>query len=161
MNMTTSPTPTPSRQGRTWFITGASTGFGRLLAEEVLKAGGKVIATARKLDKVLDLEQKYPGKAKAFALDVTDYPQIASVVAQTTASTGRAKPSTTTRSSRLRTTCSRMARPVDWSSTTMTVFFAEGRTLTCALAMTPPLRSDWRKKPTPRTPPCPARILPR
>jgi short-subunit dehydrogenase len=88
MNMTTSPTPTPSRQGRTWFITGASTGFGRLLAEEVLKAGGKVIATARKLDKVIDLEQKYPGKAKAFALDVTDYPQIASVVAQTTASYG-------------------------------------------------------------------------
>ena len=34
-------------------------------------------------------------------------------VAQTTASTGRAKPSTPTRSSRLRTTCSRMARPVD------------------------------------------------
>jgi len=88
MNMTTSPTSTPSRPGRTWFITGASTGFGRLLAEEVLKAGGKVIATARKLDKVIDLEQKYPGKAKAFALDVTDYPQIASVVAQTTASYG-------------------------------------------------------------------------
>jgi short-subunit dehydrogenase len=88
MNMTTSPTPTPSRQGRTWFITGASTGFGRLLAEEVLKAGGKVIATARNLDKVIDLEQKYPGQAKAFALDVTDYPQIASVVAQTTASYG-------------------------------------------------------------------------
>jgi short-subunit dehydrogenase len=88
MNMTTSPTPTPSRQGRTWFITGASTGFGRLLAEEVLKAGGKVIATARNLDKVIDLEQKYPGQAKAFALDVTEYPQIASVVAQTTASYG-------------------------------------------------------------------------
>lgn len=36
---------------RTWFITGASTGFGRLLAEEVLKSGGKVMATARaKLD---------------------------------------------------------------------------------------------------------------
>ena len=34
-------------------------------------------------------------------------------VAQTTASMGRAKPSTPTRSSRLRTTCSRMARPVD------------------------------------------------
>ena len=88
MNMTTSPTPTPSRQNRTWFITGASTGFGRILAEEVLKAGGKVIATARNLDTVIDLEQKYPGKAKAFALDVTDYPQIASVVAQTTASYG-------------------------------------------------------------------------
>src|SRR5258706_11363149 len=60
-------------------------------------------------------------------------------VAQTTASTGRAKPSTATRSSRLRTTCSRMARPVDWSSTTITVLRAEGRTLSSALAMSPPL----------------------
>ena len=49
-----------SQTGKIWFITGASTGFGRLLAEEVLKAGGKVIATARKLDKVSDLEGKYP-----------------------------------------------------------------------------------------------------
>src|ERR1035438_1358398 len=31
-----------SRTGKVWFITGASTGFGRLLAEEVLKAGGRV-----------------------------------------------------------------------------------------------------------------------
>jgi NAD(P)-dependent dehydrogenase (short-subunit alcohol dehydrogenase family) len=68
---------------RTWFITGASTGFGRLLAEEVLKAGGKVVATARKLDTVADLEQKYPDKAKVFALDVTDPAQILSIVAQT------------------------------------------------------------------------------
>jgi len=68
---------------RTWFITGASTGFGRLLAEEVLKAGGKVVATARKLDKIADLEQRHLGKARAFALDVTDPAQILSVVAQT------------------------------------------------------------------------------
>jgi NAD(P)-dependent dehydrogenase (short-subunit alcohol dehydrogenase family) len=78
--MTNSQTPST----RTWFITGASTGFGRLLAEEVLKAGGKVIATARSIDKVRDLEQKYPGRAKAFALDVTNYPQVISVVAQAT-----------------------------------------------------------------------------
>jgi NAD(P)-dependent dehydrogenase (short-subunit alcohol dehydrogenase family) len=68
---------------RTWFITGASTGFGRILAEEVLKGGGKVIATARKLDKIADLEEEYPGKARAFALDVTDPAQILSIVAQT------------------------------------------------------------------------------
>jgi NAD(P)-dependent dehydrogenase (short-subunit alcohol dehydrogenase family) len=68
---------------RTWFITGASTGFGRILAEEVLKSGGKVVATARKLDKIADLEEKYPGNAKVFALDVTDPAQILSIVAQT------------------------------------------------------------------------------
>ena len=38
--------------GKVWFITGASTGFGRLLAEEVLKAGDRVIATARKADQI-------------------------------------------------------------------------------------------------------------
>lgn len=67
-----------------WFITGTSTGFGRLLAEEVLRRGGKVIATARSLEKVADLEAKYPGQAKAYALDVTDAAQVASVVAQAT-----------------------------------------------------------------------------
>ena len=85
--MTISSTPVRSTP-RTWFITGASTGFGRLLAEEVLKAGDKVIATARSLDKVIDLEEKFPGQAKAFALDVTDYAQVASVVAQSAASYG-------------------------------------------------------------------------
>jgi NAD(P)-dependent dehydrogenase (short-subunit alcohol dehydrogenase family) len=68
---------------RTWFITGASTGFGRILAEEVLKSGGKVVATARKLDKIADFEEKYPGKARVFTLDVTDPAQILSIVAQT------------------------------------------------------------------------------
>jgi NADP-dependent 3-hydroxy acid dehydrogenase YdfG len=74
---------------RVWFITGASTGFGRLLAEEVLKAGGKVVATARKLDKVADLEAKYPGSAKALALDVTDAGQVDSVVTQAFAQFGQ------------------------------------------------------------------------
>ena len=86
--MTTSTTPVPAQKVRTWFITGASTGFGRLLAEEVLKAGNKAIVTARDINKVIDLERKYPGKAKAFALNVTDYPQIVSVVAQSAASYG-------------------------------------------------------------------------
>jgi NADP-dependent 3-hydroxy acid dehydrogenase YdfG len=86
-NTPTSPSASP-KKNRTWFITGASTGFGRTLAEEVLKSGGKVIATARKLENVCDLEKKYPEKAKAYALDVTDYAQVASVVAQTNASYG-------------------------------------------------------------------------
>lgn len=68
---------------RTWFITGASTGFGRFLAEEVLKGGGKVVATARNRDKIADLEEKYPERVRAFALDVTDPAQILSIVAQT------------------------------------------------------------------------------
>ena len=76
-------------KGRTWFITGASTGFGRVLAEEVLKGGGKVIATARNLDKVADLEAKYPQTAKALALDVTDAGQVHSAVTQAFAQFGQ------------------------------------------------------------------------
>ena len=62
--------------GRTWFITGASTGFGRLLAEELLQRGERVAATARDKGKVEDLEKKYPGSARAFALDVTKPAEI-------------------------------------------------------------------------------------
>ncbi|KAE8140307.1 hypothetical protein BDV38DRAFT_280303 [Aspergillus pseudotamarii] len=47
---------------QTWLITGASSGFGALLAESALKAGHSVIATARN-----------PTKA------ASDYPQIASL----------------------------------------------------------------------------------
>src|SRR3984885_7361677 len=78
-----------SQTGKIWFITGASTGFGRLLAEEVLKAGGKVIATARKLDKVSDLERKYPDGAKALALDVTNEGEVNAAVEQAVARFGR------------------------------------------------------------------------
>ena len=76
-------------KGRTWFITGASTGFGRMLAEEVLKSGGKVIATARNLGKVADLEAKYPRAAKALTLDVTDAGQVDSAVTQAFAQFGQ------------------------------------------------------------------------
>jgi NAD(P)-dependent dehydrogenase (short-subunit alcohol dehydrogenase family) len=70
-----------STQTRNWFITGASTGFGRILAEELLKSGNKVVATARKLAQVADLEEQYPETAKALPLDVTDAAQVASTVA--------------------------------------------------------------------------------
>jgi NADP-dependent 3-hydroxy acid dehydrogenase YdfG len=73
---------------RVWFITGASTGFGRLLAEEVLKSGGRVVATARKLDKVADLEKQYPGAAMALTLDVSDQGQVDSAVTQAFAKFG-------------------------------------------------------------------------
>jgi NAD(P)-dependent dehydrogenase (short-subunit alcohol dehydrogenase family) len=84
-------TPTPlsgAPKPRTWFITGTSTGFGRLLAEEVLKSGGKVIATARNLTHIADLPEKYPDHVRTYALDVTDAAQVLSVVAQANALSG-------------------------------------------------------------------------
>ncbi len=76
-------------KSRTWFITGASTGFGRILAEEVLKAGGNVVATARKREQIVDLEQQYPNAAKALALDVTKDDQVDSAVTQAFAQFGQ------------------------------------------------------------------------
>ena len=73
---------------RTWFITGASTGFGRKLAEEVLKSGGRVVATARKPEQITHFEEQYPEKAKVYALDVRDAAQVISVVAQANACFG-------------------------------------------------------------------------
>lgn len=72
-----------SNSDRVWFITGASTGFGRILAEEVLKRGEKVVATARKVEQVKDLEEKYPGKALAVILDVTKQEQVDAALAKT------------------------------------------------------------------------------
>ena len=74
---------------RVWFITGSSTGFGRILAEEVLKDGGKVVATARNVSHVIDLEQTYPGRVKAVVLDVTRKEQATAAVAQAIATFGR------------------------------------------------------------------------
>ncbi len=76
-------------QDRVWFVTGTSTGFGRILAEEVLKAGGKVVATARNVAQIADLEQQYPGRAKAIALDVTSKQQSEAAVAQAIEAFGR------------------------------------------------------------------------
>ncbi len=67
---------------RVWFITGCSSGFGRLLAEEVLKAGDKVVATARNIATIADLEKTYPKTARALSLDVTHPEQIKSAVEQ-------------------------------------------------------------------------------
>jgi NADP-dependent 3-hydroxy acid dehydrogenase YdfG len=89
MTITSTPALVSAGKDCTWFITGASTGFGRLLAEEVLKTGGKVVATARNRDKVADLEVQYPQTAKALALDVTDAGQVDSAVTQAFARFGR------------------------------------------------------------------------
>jgi NAD(P)-dependent dehydrogenase (short-subunit alcohol dehydrogenase family) len=75
--------------GRVWFITGTSTGFGRLLAEEVLKAGGTVLATARKLEHIADFTKNYPNAVRTFALDVTNPGQIEAVAEEAVAAFGR------------------------------------------------------------------------
>ncbi len=57
---------------RVWFITGASSGFGRALAEAVLAGGERAVLTARRADALTALAQGQPGRALAHPLDVTD-----------------------------------------------------------------------------------------
>ncbi len=65
----------------TWFITGCSTGLGRALAEAALAAGHEVAVTARRVADVDDLVGRYPDRALALALDVSDDAQIRRAVA--------------------------------------------------------------------------------
>ena len=55
-----------------WFITGSSRGLGRALAEAVLAAGHKLVATARNPIQLADLVERYGNQVRAIALDVTD-----------------------------------------------------------------------------------------
>ncbi len=57
---------------KTWFITGASKGFGREWTEAALERGDKVAGTARKLDTLDDLVEKYGDTFLPIQLDVTD-----------------------------------------------------------------------------------------
>lgn len=57
---------------KVFLITGASSGFGRALAETVLERGGRAVMTARKPDSIADLVEKHAGHALAVRLDVTD-----------------------------------------------------------------------------------------
>lgn len=66
--------------GPTWFITGASSGFGRELARQVLEAGGRVFATVRDPACVDDLRQAYGPRLGVGILDVTDADAIRQVV---------------------------------------------------------------------------------
>ena len=74
---------------KVWFITGASRGFGRVWADAALQRGDKVAATARKLDSVADLKEKYGENVLTIELDVTKPEQAKSAVEQAHAHFGR------------------------------------------------------------------------
>lgn len=67
-----------TQTSRRWFITGASTGFGRALAQAVLAAGDAVVATARN-PATLDALAAHLA-VTALALDVTDPAQVRAAV---------------------------------------------------------------------------------
>jgi NAD(P)-dependent dehydrogenase (short-subunit alcohol dehydrogenase family) len=72
----------------TWFITGASRGFGREVALEALRRGDTVVATARNTDALTDIVNVGGDRVHTLALDVTDAAQIKSVTAEAAKLTG-------------------------------------------------------------------------
>jgi NAD(P)-dependent dehydrogenase (short-subunit alcohol dehydrogenase family) len=63
-----------------WFITGCSTGFGRELAQLVLRRGWRAVVTARDASRVQDLTQGHEDRALALSLDVTRNDDIVAAV---------------------------------------------------------------------------------
>jgi len=72
---------------KTWFITGTSKGFGRVWAEAALARGDRVAATARNVDSVAALAERYGDTVLPLALDVTDKAAVDAAVAASAAST--------------------------------------------------------------------------
>jgi NAD(P)-dependent dehydrogenase (short-subunit alcohol dehydrogenase family) len=71
---------------RTWFITGASSGFGRALAEAATRRGDQVVAAARDRAALAELANE---RVHPLSLDVTNSSQRESAVTQTLERFGR------------------------------------------------------------------------
>jgi NAD(P)-dependent dehydrogenase (short-subunit alcohol dehydrogenase family) len=72
-----------------WFITGASSGLGRALAEAVLARGWQAVLAARRPEMLADLATVHGERALAVQLDVTDAGAIENAVAAAEARFGR------------------------------------------------------------------------
>jgi NAD(P)-dependent dehydrogenase (short-subunit alcohol dehydrogenase family) len=78
-----------SSTGKTWFITGASRGFGRIWTEAALARGDRVAATARAPQTLAALQERYGDKVLALKLDVTDRAAVKVAVEQAHAHFGQ------------------------------------------------------------------------
>src|SRR6202045_2725068 len=58
-----------------WLITGASRGLGRAFTEEALKAGHRVMATARNSEQLAAVASKFGESVRTVSLDVTNEAQ--------------------------------------------------------------------------------------
>ncbi|KAG1786683.1 uncharacterized protein HD556DRAFT_1521628 [Suillus plorans] len=75
---------------KVWFITGTSSGFGRLMTEYALDKGDIVVATLRKPQVLSDLAARYPAdKLLVLKVDVTKQEDIDEAFARTRSAFGR------------------------------------------------------------------------
>ncbi|MFD8032775.1 SDR family oxidoreductase [Streptomyces sp. NPDC003737] len=73
----------------TWFITGASAGIGRAVTERLLERGDRVAATARRVEVLSDLAERFGERLWTASLDVTDTKALNSTVERAFADLGR------------------------------------------------------------------------
>lgn len=74
---------------RTWLITGASSGFGRRMTEQLLERGDRVAATTRRPGRLADLASSHGERLWVAHLDVTDTAALRDVVERAFAELGR------------------------------------------------------------------------
>ncbi|GAA3061721.1 SDR family NAD(P)-dependent oxidoreductase [Streptomyces glomeratus] len=77
------------RSEQVWFITGASSGLGRAIAEAALDAGDRVIGSARDVSALRPLEERHAGGLVALPLDVSDRAAVMATVERAAATFGR------------------------------------------------------------------------
>ena len=67
-------------RAKTWLITGASSGLGRAMTEQLLERGDRVAATVRREDALADLQQIYRANLSVTRLDLADTASIRAAV---------------------------------------------------------------------------------
>lgn len=72
-----------------WFITGASSGFGKAMAKYAVSQGYTVVATARRKEKLQELADTAPKKIIPISMDVTDRQQVQRAVKEAVETVGR------------------------------------------------------------------------
>ena len=76
-------------QGKVWFVTGSSTGFGKKLVEALLKTNARVVATARNPEPLTKEFQQNLDKLLILKLDVTKKNEREAAIAETIQHFGR------------------------------------------------------------------------
>lgn len=74
---------------KNWFITGASSGLGRVTTEKLLARGDRVVGTVRRADILDDLAARHGDRLRVVTLDVTDTAAMVREVARAFSQLGR------------------------------------------------------------------------
>jgi len=72
-----------------WFITGASSGLGRAIAEAAFERGHTVVVTARRPEALPEFNGRHPERVLAARLDVTDPASVRAAIAEAETRFGR------------------------------------------------------------------------